>query len=166
MNIKQAKEKYLNFHNRYATDNIWHIKPKVSITDFTDTEKAYNIHIHYSVKEYFNAYYHDYITGSCMTNIGNKYDGIVLLPVLPSTNIKSVSASYGFIQLLQAWVNESGSTEYTPIGWSSYYGAEILVDNKTGKVKVCWNDYDDLLTFEADGLADLISKMAESLVVS
>jgi len=138
----------------------------VDITDFIEIEKIHNIHIHSSVKEYFNSYCHGYITGFCMTDNGTGYDGIVLLPVLPTIGAKQddyLYVNHGFIQCLQEWINESGSTDYTPIGWSSYYGAQILVDNKTGKIRVCWNNHNDLLTFEADGLADLISIMAESL---
>jgi hypothetical protein len=100
-----------------------------------------------------------------MTNEETTYDGIVLLSVLPINDKHSNDFLYsksGFVEIVQDWVSDyPKDKKYTPIGWSEYYGAPILVDNITGKIKVCWNEYDDLLEFKADGLADLISKMAE-----
>jgi hypothetical protein len=164
MTVMSAKEKYSFCYNRFTTKNdIWNLEFKKTVTDFSKIESEYNFNIHFSVKEYFNSYWHDYIIGHCMTNEGTIYDGIVLLPV-NSDDLLNPEIEFGFVNLLEDWLREHNfAVDYTPIGWSGYYGAEILVDNLTGKIKVCWNEYDDLLEFEAENLADLISKMADSL---
>ena len=60
--------------------------------------------------------------------------------------------------------------EYTPLGSDGgqlYYCSEVLVNNITGKVSINWGgDREDDFDIEeliADDLADLISKLADSL---
>ncbi len=170
MNMKEAKEKYSIYYKSSKIDYAekWQLNAKDYLTNFSEIEKKYKFKIHPSVYEYFNSYYHDYIIGTCMTDDGTTYDNIILLSVLPleSTNFDEfLYTKFGFCELLNDWYEEYGNiSEYTPIGWSGYYGASILVENATGKIKVCWNEYNDLLEFKTDSLADLIVKMGESLL--
>ena len=154
-----------------STSNInkklsWKPVEKENIYNFIEFEEKYKIELNQSIKDYFNSYWHYYLTGYCLTTDGDNYDTLHLFPVLPAMNLNSdefLYEKYGFYSEVDLWYKQYGKLEYIPIGFTGYYGSEILIENKSGKIKVCWNEYDDLIELDAKNLSELIFKMANSI---
>lgn len=144
----------------------WNPVEKRNPYSFIKFEEKYKIELNQSIKDYFNSYWHYYITGHCLTTEGYHYDTLHLFPVLPAMNLNSdefLHSKYGFYSEVDLWYQQYGELEYIPIGFTGYYGSEILIENISGRIKVCWNEYDDLIELDTKNLSELISKMADSI---
>jgi len=168
MTIHQAKEKYFQYMRKFARpNNVWNCKVGISNVNLSEVEKKYRVNMHPSIYDYFNSFQHDIIFGECVTK-----SGASICIILQSTlcdneeNFNDVS----FTNCVNDWFRFYKGTEYTPLGSDGgqlYYCAEVLVNNTTGKVSINWGgdseDDFDIEELMADDLADLISKLADSL---
>ena len=168
LNMQQAKEKYFHNIRMFSRSNyVWSYSLQNCNVDLSGFEKKYNLQIHSSIKDYFNVYKHDDIFGDCMTKSGAN-----ICIVLATNELRSEKNPnhLDFSLSLDDWIEQYKGSEYTPIGSDGgqcYYCAEVLVNNSTGKIYINWGgdrDEDfDIDEIVADDLADLISKMADSL---
>ena len=178
MTIGQAKEKYFACMEKYAPKNEkWSFKKTMNKFDFYPIEKSYDIVFHDSIKEYFNIYSHTMIFGDCALKFSDEVCKICIIldPTLHEAETSPndfLYSKHGFVWALDLWMKNSNNDKtHTPIGVDGgdwYNCCDVVVNNLTGKIKIDVPDdagrgIVQLEEIIADDLADLISKMADSL---
>jgi SecY interacting protein Syd len=119
--------------------------------DLAELSNRLNVEIHPSVKEYYNSFW--------FCSLGGKIGEfrIQLDEVLPNVELET------FIDNLIGYkAAHNGLIENIPVGVETNQSLLVVVDNKTGEVKL--EDYEiGAFTVLADSLSALILKLADSL---
>jgi len=122
----------------------WQPIEKNEISDLGEIEHKFGIHIHDSIKQYFNSYWFAELKGYY-----NSYN-IILEPVLPGRELDNVYA-----QISGYYLNH-GDLNNIPIGFEGVNNFYIVIDNNSGQVKL--EDYERNEFFLlAESLEELIS---------